>query len=162
MTIMALMLNRAPCMLRGAARISSYVSQQSSNRLLHFSPPRATADSADGSKKKPVGKTVLAKRLLEACPDIKSEKAALNIMDELFDDIMLSVAEGEVVTLPGFGTFKKRTRAARKGRNPSTGAALDIPEKAVPAFSSGTVFKGVVEAGSWEAYDQIVAEKKKK
>lgn len=37
----------------------------------------------------------------------------------------------------GFGTFESRTRAARKGRNPATGAEIDIPETVVPAFSAG-------------------------
>lgn len=38
----------------------------------------------------------------------------------------------------GFGTFEPRARAARKGRNPSTGAEIDIPATVVPSFSAGT------------------------
>lgn len=37
----------------------------------------------------------------------------------------------------GFGTFESRARAARKGRNPSTGAEIDIPATVVPSFSAG-------------------------
>jgi hypothetical protein len=62
------------------------------------------------------------------------------------------------VTIPGFGSFKKRHRAARKGRNPSTGADMDIPAKDSPAFSAGSVFKGVVQTGNWEAYDETLCE----
>ena len=47
-------------------------------------------------------------------------------------------------------------RAARTGRNPSTGAPLEIAAKDAPAFSAGTVFKGVVQTGSWEEYDKLV------
>lgn len=41
------------------------------------------------------------------------------------------------MSIPGFGIFEQRTRSARKGRNPKTGEALDIPEKKVPAFAAG-------------------------
>jgi len=41
------------------------------------------------------------------------------------------------VQVVGFGTFEARKRAARKGRNPSTGAEIDIPASTAPAFSAG-------------------------
>jgi len=46
--------------------------------------------------------------------------------------------------LVGFGTFKSAKRAARTGKNPKTGAALDIPETVVPKFSAGSTFKAAV------------------
>lgn len=108
---------------------------------------------------KTVGKGILAKRLSEEHSGL-SVKQAGDIIDALLDEIMLSVAEGQTVTIPGFGSFKKRTRAARTGRNPSTGEPLNIPETDAPAFSAGTAFKGVVKTGSWEAYDQLVTKQK--
>lgn len=146
-------------MVRGLGKYCGLaVSQQT--RLIHLAPPRATADGEGKSKKVPsVGKAVLAKRLAETHKEL-SNKLALEIVDTLLDDIMLTVAEGEVVTIPGFGSFKKRHRPARKGRNPSTGADMDIPAKDAPVFSAGSVFKGVVQTGSWEAYDKMVAAQK--
>lgn len=51
------------------------------------------------------------------------------------------LARGEAVTLPGFGTFEVRHRAARKGRNPQTGAEIDIAASSVPAFKAASALK---------------------
>ncbi len=52
-----------------------------------------------------------------------------------------SLAKKEKVTLIGFGTFSVVNRAARTGRNPSTGEPMEIPAKDVPKFSPGTDLK---------------------
>jgi DNA-binding protein HU-beta len=101
---------------------------------------------------------MLAKHLAED-QDL-SVKKATEIIDAVLDDIMLSVAEGKVVTIPGFGSWKRRTRAARKGRNPQTGEAIDIAESVAPGFSAGNVFKGVVKKGNWEAFEEWAKEEK--
>ena len=54
---------------------------------------------------------------------------------------MDAVAAGEKVQLIGFGTFEKRQRAAKMGRNPSTGEQIRIPATSVPAFKAGKSFK---------------------
>jgi DNA-binding protein HU-beta len=161
---MALLLAHRSNMLRSlvqsAGRLPVMVQQQRPMRQ-STAPRAAVGEVAAGAKAKAnvVGKAVLAKRLAESHQGL-TQKQAADIVDTLLDDIMLTVAEGETVTIPGFGTFKKRTRSARKGRNPTTGAPLDIPAKDAPAFSAGTVFKGVVQTGSWEAYDTMVAQQK--
>jgi len=48
-----------------------------------------------------------------------------------------ALAQGGQVRLVGFGTFEVRDRAARKGRDPRTGAALEIPARRVPVFRPG-------------------------
>lgn len=48
---------------------------------------------------------------------------------------------GEKVQLVGFGTFETRERAARKGKNPKTGAEIDIAASKAPAFKAGKEFK---------------------
>lgn len=58
--------------------------------------------------------------------------------------ITKSVAKGEKVTLVGFGTFVRRERRARKGRDPRTGTEIEIPAKKVPRFSAGKNFKAAV------------------
>lgn len=66
-----------------------------------------------------------------------SEKALNAFMESVAD----ALARKEKVTLIGFGTFSVVTRAARTGRNPSTGQPMNIPEKDVPKFSPGTNLK---------------------
>jgi DNA-binding protein HU-beta len=143
------------------ARSGMALSTRLSNRSSMFVRCQATtADTKKGAtaKEPTVGKGVLVENLMAAELSAKiSRKDMGEIVDSLLDDIMLSVAEGKTVTIPGFGSFKPRTRAARKGRNPSTGEVIDIPESVGPAFSAGSTFKGVVKAGSWEAFESAKA-----
>ena len=81
--------------------------------------------------------------------DALADKAGLTkvdagrVLNALEDTISEALARGEKVTWTGFGTFEVRTRAARMGRNPQTGAALHIPETRTPAFKAG---KGLKES----------------
>ena len=70
----------------------------------------------------------------------EAELALTTVLDTVSD----SVASGEKVTLPGFGTFEKRERAAREGRNPQTGEKVKIKKTSVPAFKPGVRFKAYV------------------
>ncbi len=56
-----------------------------------------------------------------------------------------AMAKGDKVTLVGFGTFERRTRQARTGRNPRTLAPLRIPASKVPAFRAGQELKDVID-----------------
>ena len=62
-------------------------------------------------------------------------------MDSVFDSIAATVAAGEKVSIPGFGTFESKTRAARTGRNPRTKETVEIPASTVPTFKAGKLFK---------------------
>jgi DNA-binding protein HU-beta len=59
-----------------------------------------------------------------------------------------ALSKGEKVTLVGFGTFERRNRQARTGRNPRTLAPLRIPSSKVPAFRAGQELKDVVDGRS--------------
>lgn len=72
-----------------------------------------------------------------------SKKAAEDALGAFIGGIKESLGKGESVTLVGFGTFGVSKRAARKGRNPQTGAEIDIPARTVPTFKAG---KGLKEA----------------
>lgn len=74
-----------------------------------------------------------------------SKKESAQIVDALFATIEEKLAEGEKVQLIGFGTFEVRDRAARKGRNPQTGAEIEIPASKVPAFKPGKALKDAVK-----------------
>jgi len=73
-----------------------------------------------------------------------SKRQTEESLDFVINAITKSITRGEKVTLVGFGTFQRRDRRARKGRDPRTGAEIDIPAKKVPAFSAGKQFKSAV------------------
>lgn len=66
-----------------------------------------------------------------------SKKDANAAVDAFAATICEALSNGDSVGLIGFGTFDSKHRPARIGRNPQTGAPLDIPEKTVPAFKAG-------------------------
>jgi len=63
------------------------------------------------------------------------------IINETHETIIAKLKEGDSVKIAGFGTFLTTKREARKGRNPKTGATVDIPEKTVAKFRPGKVMK---------------------
>ena len=73
-----------------------------------------------------------------------SKKQAEVAVNALLDAVKSSLKRGEKVLLVGFGTFLVRQRAARKGRNPQTGAEIQIPAMNVPAFKAGRELKEAV------------------
>lgn len=69
---------------------------------------------------------------------------ASKALEALSDIIMAALKRGEKVTWTGFGTFEVRSRAARMGRNPQTGAPLHIKASKTPAFKAGKGLKDAV------------------
>jgi DNA-binding protein HU-beta len=74
-----------------------------------------------------------------------TQKQIDTVLSSLIDTIKNQVASGDKVTITGFGTFEKRHRKARTGRNPRTGEAMQIEASSVPAFSAGKQFKDTVK-----------------
>jgi len=70
-----------------------------------------------------------------------TKKCAEAAVKSTFDAIAKAMAAGEKVQLIGFGTFETRERGARKGVNPRTGKAVDIPASKAPAFKAGKALK---------------------
>lgn len=70
-----------------------------------------------------------------------TKKQADAVLTATLEAIVEAVSEGEKVTLVGFGSFERRDRKAREGRNPKTGDKMEIPATQVPAFSAGKLFK---------------------
>lgn len=64
----------------------------------------------------------------------------------LLDIISETLGKGDSLALVGFGTFEVRERAARTGRNPATGAQLNIAASKTPAFKPGATLKAAVNA----------------
>ena len=73
-----------------------------------------------------------------------TKKDVTAVLNVFFDTVQDTVTEGNKVTIVGFGSFERRERAARQGRNPRSGEVMDIPAVSVPAFSAGKGFKDAV------------------
>jgi DNA-binding protein HU-beta len=69
---------------------------------------------------------------------------AAGALGSVIDGVSKSLARGDSVTLVGFGTFSVSRRAARKGRNPQTGAEIRIAAAKVPRFRAGKNLKDLV------------------
>lgn len=63
------------------------------------------------------------------------------IVNTIFEEITDAMAAGNRVELRGFGAFSVKKRDSRTGRNPRTGEAVDVDEKAVPFFKTGKLLR---------------------
>ena len=89
-----------------------------------------------------MNKAELVKQIAEdAGIEKRAAEEALRVTLHAITD---AVAAGDKVTIPGFGTFERRERAAREGRNPQTGETIKIAKSKVPAFKAGAGFKSYV------------------
>ena len=69
---------------------------------------------------------------------------AAKALDATVASITKAMSSGDSVAIIGFGTFKVGDRSARTGRNPQTGAEMQIPAAKVPKFTAGKALKEVV------------------
>ena len=74
-----------------------------------------------------------------------TSKAAKDSVNSVFNTISEAMKRREKVVVTGFGTFMVRERAARKGRNPQTGAEIKIPATRTPSMSAGKTLKKLVK-----------------
>lgn len=74
-----------------------------------------------------------------------TKKDAEKVINAFFTTVADALKAGDKVQLIGFGTFEVRSRQARKGRNPQTGAEINIPAVKVPAFKPGKALKDAVD-----------------
>ncbi len=81
-------------------------------------------------------KSELIAELAAANPHLLGRDVEL-IVGTIFDEITAALSRGERVELRGFGAFTVKRRDARTGRNPRTGEAVPVDEKAVPFFKAG-------------------------
>ena len=70
--------------------------------------------------------------------------AAGRALDAVIETIESTLKNGDPVTLVGFGTFSVKDRAARTGRNPQTGAPIQIAAAKIPGFKAGKSLKDAV------------------
>jgi integration host factor subunit beta len=91
-------------------------------------------------------KSELTADLAAANPHLTGRDVEL-IVATVFDEITGALSRGERVELRGFGAFTVKHRDARTGRNPRTGEAVPVEEKAVPFFKAGKELRERVNRG---------------
>ncbi|MBA6390535.1 HU family DNA-binding protein [Colwellia sp. BRX10-3] len=89
-----------------------------------------------------MNKSELVAKIAEGADITKA--SAGRALDSLIESVTTELASGGDVALVGFGTYKVNDRAARTGRNPQTGAEIQISAAKVPAFKAGKALKDAV------------------
>ena len=74
-----------------------------------------------------------------------SKKDAEAAVKAVLDAVTEALADGEKAARAGLGTFEVKERAARTGKNPRTGEAIEIPASKVPSFKAGAALKNAVK-----------------
>ena len=74
----------------------------------------------------------------------ETKKAAMEIVDTIWDSIKASLKQEEDVAISGFGTFKVKRTKARTGRSPATGETIQIPAKKKVAFKASKDLKSLL------------------
>lgn len=90
-----------------------------------------------------MNKTELIEAIASSTEITKS--AAGRVLDAFIDSVSTALKNGDSVVLTGFGSFSVKERAARTGRNPQTGADIQIPASKVPSFKAGATLKSKVQ-----------------
>jgi integration host factor subunit beta len=75
-------------------------------------------------------------------------KDSETVVDIVFESIVKSLRAGDKIEIRGFGSFRSRQRKARVGRNPKTGARVEVPAKTVPYFKPSKELKDLVKGTS--------------
>src|SRR5690242_16341412 len=101
---------------------------------------------APGAGGREMTKSELIAELSAANPHLLGRDVEL-IVATIFNEITAALARGERVELRGFGAFTVKRRDARTGRNPRTGEAVPVDEKAVPFFKAGKDLRERVNKG---------------
>jgi integration host factor subunit beta len=91
-------------------------------------------------------KSELIAELANANPHLRGADIEL-IVATIFEEITQALTRGERVELRGFGAFTIKRRNARTGRNPRTGEAVSVDEKAIPFFKAGKELRERVNRG---------------
>src|SRR6187455_2033250 len=107
-----------------------------------MNPRRCRPSPTKPERSVPINKADLIEQVAQAAEISKS--AAERSLDALVNAVKSSLRKGEEVTLVGFGTFYAGVRAARTGRNPRTGAAVEIKAAKIPEFRAGKALKDAI------------------
>jgi integration host factor subunit beta len=73
-----------------------------------------------------------------------ARKESETVVETIFQSIIDALKSGDKIEIRGFGSFRTRQRRGRKGRNPKTGAPVDVPPKSIPFFKASKELKDFV------------------
>lgn len=73
-------------------------------------------------------------------------KESITIVETIFESIIQALQSGDKIEIRGFGSFRTRQRRGRTGRNPKTGAKVDVPAKKIPFFKPSKELKDYVNS----------------
>ena len=73
-----------------------------------------------------------------------SRKDSEVIVEAIFDSVVRALKEDDKIEIRGFGSFRTRQRQARVGRNPKTGARVEVPAKRIPYFKPSKELQDLV------------------
>lgn len=77
-----------------------------------------------------------------------TRKDAETIVETIFESIVKALRGDDKIEIRGFGSFRTRQRRGRIGRNPKTGARVEVPPKRIPYFKPSKELKDLVNAGA--------------
>lgn len=91
-------------------------------------------------------KSELIEVVAESAPNLTRRDVAV-VVETMFDTMIRALQGGDRIEIRGFGSFATKQRQPRRGRNPRTGASVQVPEKMVPTFTAGKVLRERVDNG---------------
>jgi len=84
-------------------------------------------------------------------------KESETVVETIFESIIGALQGGDRIEIRGFGSFRTRQRRGRTGRNPKTGAKVEVPPKKIPFFKPSKELKDHVNGGAAAAADKGAA-----
>lgn len=75
-------------------------------------------------------------------------KESEEVVETVFDSIIQALQSGDKIEIRGFGSFRTRERRGRVGRNPKTGAKVEVPAKKIPYFKPSKELKDFVNSAA--------------
>lgn len=93
-------------------------------------------------------KSELVGRIAETNPQLH-QRDVVRIVSTIFEEITAALSQGDRVELRGFGVFSVKERNARVGRNPKTGASVEVDAKVMPFFKTGKQLRDQIN--DWDA-----------
>jgi len=86
-------------------------------------------------------------------------KESETVVETIFESIIGALQGGDRIEIRGFGSFRTRQRRGRTGRNPKTGAKVEVPPKKIPFFKPSKELKDHVNGGALAAAEKGAADK---
>ena len=83
-----------------------------------------------------------------------SRNESADLVESVFDEIGESLVRGDTVKISSFGSFYVREKGTRMGRNPKTGARVEVPAKRIPYFKPSKELKDLVNGSTAAVAEQ--------